>query len=68
VRKPDETKADELVTPADLARRFGVTIETVRGWVREGRVPYLRPSRRVVRFRLADVERAIRHTAQGGER
>jgi hypothetical protein len=66
MRKPDEAKADELVTPADLARRFGVTIETVRGCVRERRVPYLCPSRRVVRFCLADVRRAIRHTAQGG--
>lgn len=50
-----------LLTTVEIAAHFGVAITTVRGWVRDERVPFIRPSRRVVRFRLSDVERAITH-------
>ncbi|NLX21650.1 MAG: helix-turn-helix domain-containing protein [Phycisphaerae bacterium] len=49
----------KLVNADDVARRFGVTVATVRRWVRESRVPALRPSRRVVRFDLQAVESAL---------
>ncbi len=52
-------RQSDLVTSQDIADRFGVTVETVQSWVRRGRVPYIRPSRRVVRFRMEDVERSI---------
>lgn len=51
----------ELVDSREIARLFGVSIGTVRGWVRAGRVPYLRPSRRVVRFIVKDVRTALTH-------
>jgi len=57
-----------LVTARDLAAYFGVTVETVNRWVRENRVPFIRASRRVVRFRIAEVERVLRgRSAKEGE-
>ena len=52
----DESKP---VTADDVARHFNVTIDTVRRWVRQGRIPFIRPSRRVVRFHLLAVESAL---------
>ena len=49
----------ELVTTRDVAERYGVSVETVQAWVREGRIPHIRPSRKTVRFRFDDVERAL---------
>lgn len=57
----------ELVTTQDVAERFGVTVETVQAWVRRGRIPHIRPSRRIVRFNMVDVERAITREAREGE-
>lgn len=54
----------DYLTTEQLAERFGVNVTTIRAWVRAGRIPFFRPSRRVIRFNLADVEAAIR---QGGE-
>ncbi|RJP30928.1 MAG: DNA-binding protein [Phycisphaerales bacterium] len=48
-----------LVTSEQVAERFGVTVNTVRRWVRERRIPAIRASRRVVRFDLAAVECAL---------
>jgi excisionase family DNA binding protein len=49
----------DLVSAVVVAERFGVTVPTVRRWVREGRIACIRPSRRVMRFRLSDVERVL---------
>ena len=51
----------DLLTTVEVAAHFGVAVTTVRGWVRAKRVPFIRPSRRVVRFRLDEVEQAITH-------
>ncbi len=53
------TREESLATTSDVAARFGVTDETVRRWVREHRIPFIRASRRIVRFRLADVEQTL---------
>lgn len=50
---------NRLVTSEQLADHFAVSVETVRGWVRQGRIPCLRVSRKVIRFRVAEVERAL---------
>ena len=50
---------DRLVTSQRVAEHFGVAVGTVRQWVREHRIPFVRPSRRIVRFRIRDVERAL---------
>ncbi len=57
----------DLVTSREVADRFGVTVETVQSWVRRGRIPHIRPSRRIVRFNMVDVERAITREAQERE-
>ena len=49
-----------LLTSEDIAQRFGVKVETVRAWVRAGRVPCIRASRKIVRFRIDEVEAALR--------
>ena len=48
------------VTAKELAEHFSVTPETVSRWVREQRIPCVRPSRRVVRFYIEEVEHALR--------
>lgn len=56
---------DNQLSNADaVARRFNVSIGTVNRWVRQGRIPFIRPSRRVVRFDLVKVERALEQEAE----
>ncbi len=52
----------ELVSAEAVASHFGVTIATIRRWTRERIIPCLRPTPRVIRYRLADVCAAL---AQG---
>ena len=52
-----------LLTSKDLAKCFGVSVETVRAWVRDGRIPYIRASRKIVRFRMDEVEAALHQNA-----
>ncbi len=54
-----QTQRDPLATADDVARRFGVTVSTVNRWVRDGVIPCVRPSRRIVRFNLGEVERTV---------
>lgn len=64
----DSMNTIELVDAAKLAERFSVTVATVNNWVREGRIPYIRASRKIVRFVLADVEAALSHKHLGKKR
>ena len=57
----DSRNKIELVDAATLAERFSVTVATVNAWVREGRIPYIRASRKVIRFIMTDVEAALTH-------
>lgn len=50
-----------LYTTEEIAKHFGVTVETVQGWVRKQRIPCVRPSRRIIRFNLDDVEKTLTH-------
>lgn len=45
-----------LLTAEQIAKRFGVTIDTVRTWVRLRRITAIRISRKVVRFDLRQLE------------
>lgn len=58
----------KLVDCTVIAERFGVTIETVRAWARQNRIPCVRPTKRTLRFVLDDVERAITQTATTAKR
>ncbi len=57
--------ASELVTAEAIAERYGVTVETVRRWTRNGLIPCLRPSRSTVRYRPDEVDRAIAQMPKG---
>ena len=51
------------VNAETVATHFGVTVPTVNRWVRERRIPFVRISRRVVRFRIDEVESVLRQDA-----
>jgi excisionase family DNA binding protein len=50
---------DQLMTGGDLAKRLRVSADTVRRWAREGRIPEVRVSRKVRRFRETEVLAAL---------
>ena len=52
---------EKLVTVKDLSMRYGVHKETVRRWMKQGTIPYVRPTLRTVRFDLKAVERALNY-------
>ena len=55
MNEDDKTKADSLLTRRELARRWKVSIETLK---RRERTKILRPMRldgRIVRYRMSDV-------------
>jgi hypothetical protein len=60
MNEDDKTKEDSLLTRRELARRWKVSIETLK---RRERTKVLRPMRldgRIVRYRMSDVVRAGR--------
>ena len=59
-----KSKSQKLVTAKVLAEHFTVGIETITRWARLGVIPSVRPSRRILRFDLAEVERALRAKPQ----
>jgi len=48
---------DDLMTTQEVATLFRVTDRTVRRWVRDGKIAFLRPGDRTIRFRLEDIVR-----------
>jgi len=55
----------ELLSTAELAARLGVKPLTVRLWVLQGRIPEIRLSHKVRRFRWDDVLKALQERTQG---
>ena len=51
---------EPLVTAERIADRFGVSVGTVNAWVRKRLIPFVRVTRKTVRFSLAEVEAALR--------
>jgi len=50
----------EFLTAAELAERLRVRPDTVRRWMRAGRIPVLRVSEKVVRYDYGEVIEALR--------
>lgn len=48
--KPNDREPRRLLTPAELAERFGLQEETIRRWARNGRIPFVRLGERTLRF------------------
>ena len=59
-----------LLSASQLAARLRVTPRTVLQWHREGRIPGIRISHKVLRFRLTDVVSHLEKNAErdGGEK
>lgn len=63
MQRSETTNQDRLVTAEAVARYFHVSPSAIHRWVHDGTIPFVRASRRIVRFRIADVERALTHRA-----
>ena len=57
----------ELLTADELAERLKVPPQTVRNWASRGTIPAVRITRRIRRFDLADVMRALGNREMGGQ-
>jgi excisionase family DNA binding protein len=53
------TDCNTLPRKRDIAARYGVSLRTVDRWVNEKKIPYIYLDKRTIRFRWADVERAV---------
>ena len=62
------TMAERLLTVADVAERLGVSVFTVREWLKAGRLPGFRMGGTKLgwRVREADLDRFIEQFASGG--
>ena len=49
----------ELVDKYVVGRVFGASPRTVENWVAQRKIPFLKIGKRTIRFRLADVRRAL---------
>lgn len=54
----------ELLTADEVADRLQLRPSTIRRWARDGRIPAVRVTAKVVRYDLAEVLRAIREGKQ----
>lgn len=50
---------EQLISQRDAAERLGIHVTTMRGWVREGRVPSYRTGRRFVRIDWSELLASI---------
>lgn len=53
-----DDKSTKLVQIKDVAEHFDVSVQTVRTWVREKKIPFLKLGN-VYRFRLKDIEESL---------
>ena len=65
VRQPDYDD-DEVLTVANAAELFGVSVETIRRWADAGRLPSFRTLGGRRRFRWADVRALDRSGSRDG--
>lgn len=59
--RPDEivTYPDGTTNRVGIAIHFGVSLRTVDDWVAGRKIPFQRRSARMLRFKVADVQRAL---------
>jgi excisionase family DNA binding protein len=53
----------ELLDRYDMAERLGVSADTISKWARQGRIPAIRITRKVVRFDHEQITAALRRQA-----
>ena len=54
-----EESTGHLLTTSQVAKRFQVDAQSVRKWVRQGKVPAIKLSGKYNRFRPEDIERIV---------
>ena len=54
-----------LLTIEDVAERFQVSVKTIKRWMKEGKIRYVRLSERCIRFRLAEMIKMEERLANG---
>jgi len=73
IEQPDKRKLPpnlELYTPAEAAAILGVSLRTLRGWIRSGALGHTRlgPGQRLIRISRRDLEAFFTRGAPGGDR
>jgi len=58
----------ELLTADELADRLRLKPETIRIWTREGIIPAIRVTAKVIRYDLGEVETALRERSADRDR
>lgn len=56
---PTLEQEPNLIRTAPLAEKIGISTRTVERWRRDGLIPYLKISRRVIIYNLPEVLRAL---------
>ncbi|MDQ3980099.1 MAG: helix-turn-helix domain-containing protein [Actinomycetota bacterium] len=62
-----EEDARDLLTVAEVARTYGVSLKTLLRWIENGRLPSIVSSAGVTLLRVSDVEALIVTPTQGDE-
>jgi excisionase family DNA binding protein len=55
-----------LIRTEQMAENLGVSIETLREWVKDGRIPVMKITRRTWMFDPADVEKKLKELYSDG--
>lgn len=63
----DTATSETLLPIGDVARRAGVSVDTVREWDRRGALASIRTNGGHRRFRLSDVDQYLAALADGGD-
>lgn len=63
----DASTAEILLPIGDVARRAGVSVDTIREWDRRGDLRAVRTAGGHRRFRLDDVDKYLAALAEGGD-
>lgn len=50
---------ERLLTPHEVAKQLGVSVEAVLRWARNGKLPSIRLSSRAIRFRESAIDKWI---------
>lgn len=63
----DTSPSETLLPIGDVARRAGVSVDTVREWDRRGALTSIRTNGGHRRFRLSEVDHYLAALAEGGD-
>jgi predicted site-specific integrase-resolvase len=65
---PDADGIEPLLTPADVAAKFGVGVQTIGRWARQGKLPVVLTPGGVRRYRADEINVILTIQGLGGAR